>query len=128
MSDQKLGQRYLALCKEAGVEPWRTGLRDLSGFRCTSMGVPQPLWWERRSPTFTDPASLGVLVSVVREVWGTPNLYCEPCSWDGSQPTGWAVNDAYLEVQCFGTGDTEAGAWIGALEAYPQENHNGGGE
>jgi len=66
-------------------------------------------------PDLTDPATLGCVLALVREAWGTAiivsYLYDEglwETMWEGATAAGWC-----------GRGDTEAEALVAALEAAP---------
>lgn len=91
----------LRLWKESGREgsPWRSGLRTRAKWYLleapTDVGTfvwydnygdlvedpsPGDAWLEERSfrPDLTDPATLGCLLGLVREVWGDPNVFLAP--------------------------------------------------
>lgn len=62
-------------------------------------------------PDFTDPATVGCLLAMVREAWGKLELYCAPVG-DGK----WAVK---VREDRLITGDSEAEALVAALEDAP---------
>lgn len=70
-------------------------------------------------PDFSDPATLGCLLALVREVWDRPLLYVEP-EEDEHDGLAWYVWCA-SEAQSFSSGlhRTEAAALVAALEAAP---------
>ena len=61
-------------------------------------------------PDFTDPATVGCLLALVREAWGDPMLFAFPDAF----PDRWTV----VNVDC-GHHETEAAALVAALEAAP---------
>lgn len=61
-------------------------------------------------PNFTDPATVGCLLAMVREAWGDPMLFAFPDAF----PDRWTV----VNVDC-GHHATEAEALVAALEAAP---------
>ena len=117
-----LGRRYLKACEALGVTPWRAGMETSHGRLMSVTGADDPhgphvygQGWgyevERftrkgAEPDFDDPATLGCLVAVVREVWGGSPLSAE---WSH-------VHDAWVVLG--GTGNTEAEAWVAALEGF----------
>jgi len=76
-------------------------------------------WAEARRlvPDFTDPASLGVLMQVVREAWGDPKASC----WWSETRGAWLVTTSGVEYAILGSGPTEPEAWVAALEAKAKE-------
>jgi hypothetical protein len=68
-------------------------------------------------PDFTDPATLGCLLALVREAWGDPSLSVlfdhDGCKWRVGR---W--EDDGLALRCR-PADTEAEALVAALEAAP---------
>jgi hypothetical protein len=66
-------------------------------------------------PDFSDPATMGCLLALVREAWGEPDLVaCNAGNYDLMFWHVW-VRDDYASVGC----DTEAAALVAALEAAP---------
>jgi len=143
-----LGARYRATCAALGLPVWRPGMRTLSKFErvvavdeggepaCAEAGATEDdnacVWLEcgATDPDFTDPATLGCVLAVVREAWGDPGL---------------AVVGAYKSAECMwvvaGTGrissaafwrmaqethTSEAEALVAALEAAVTERAAGG--
>jgi hypothetical protein len=64
-------------------------------------------------PDFTDPATLGCILALVREVWGDPRIGVRGHLAEYGNPLYYAVEPLDVEV----SGDTEAEALIAALEA-----------
>ena len=90
----------------------------VSSAHCTVSG------WTKVSdmlPDFTDPATLGCVLALVREEWGDPRLvaiYCEAAN--PGQSEGWAVQCADNRLPVAGDGcASEAEALLAALEAAP---------
>ena len=111
---EALGRAYLA----AGG-PWRPGMlwyvtraAPLESYhgRIDERGHPPTTGsaW----PDFRDPATVGVLLAVVREAWGAPSLYA--CIDTGGT---WSVGRDDFDVVA--TGPTEAAALVSAFEARP---------
>ncbi len=120
-SPEDIGRRYLAACEALGVEPWPPETPCKSGERPTRvwrlmLGADIP------PPDFTNPASLGVLMQVVREAWGEPDACASSMQgYDGD--FGWRV---WAGGSTAGHGgDTEAEAWVAALEARVGEVRDG---
>ena len=65
-------------------------------------------------PDLTDPATLGCLLALVREVWSDPYL----CAV-GDSDTGWRVDAVTAQVQDLHGYRIEAEALVAALEAAP---------
>jgi len=65
-------------------------------------------------PDLTDPATMGCLLSLVREAWGDHEMFCfrVPRYYTGQDVTRWSILHG-LEAE------TEAEALIAALEAAP---------
>jgi len=68
-----------------------------------------------RLPDLTDPATVGCLLALVREAWGTAIIVSYSYDdglwetmWEGATAAGWC-----------GRGDTEAEALVAALECAP---------
>jgi len=67
-------------------------------------------------PDLTDPATLGALLSLVREAWDDPAAYAVP---NGGGDGGWHVCDEHAGARyVYGRGDTEAEALVVALEMF----------
>jgi len=111
--------RYRAACAALGLPVWRPGMLSTHGARVLGAGL-----WASQSgvtfadenigeePDFTDPATVGVLLAAVREVWACPTLcvaWCFVPHPDGDWFVPRIPADAY--------GETEADALIAALEA-----------
>ena len=69
--------------------------------------------WSNLTPDLTDPATLGCLLALVREVWGCDWLTCQPLLTAGGVH-GWRVVGTSARP-----GHTEAAALVAALEAAP---------
>jgi hypothetical protein len=116
---------------------WKPGMRTTDGMRViheprlwpdrpcairegtwVDTAVPRPLG--DHLPDFTDAATLGCLLALVREAWGAPYAQVSPIIGNdgGGGCAGWVfyVND--VDDRKFG-GRTEAEALIAALEAAP---------
>jgi hypothetical protein len=75
-------------------------------------------------PDFTDPATLGCLLALVRDAWRDPNVFVERI-WDtGPDPksSGWLARGSGPPTRrsITGTWPTEAACLVEALEAAPQ--------
>ena len=66
-------------------------------------------------PNWCDPATLGCLLALVREAWGDDLIYFGS-SLD-TQHGRWSWVRMYGDI--IGSGDSEAGALVAALEAAP---------
>jgi hypothetical protein len=123
-----LATRYRAACRALGIPVWRLGM--LAAFpsgRTVRIEHPDGLLPADDvvgRPDFSDPATLGCLLAVVREVWACPILRT---SWEGpdlspGEPLpettpGHRFWRAWLPGHPIGYGATEAGALVAALEA-----------
>jgi hypothetical protein len=88
-----------------------------------------PFWctpetMSKMTPCFTDPATLGCLLALVREAWGNPHIWVESCvdreMWSSIDhyKLGWACPNGEPvppDIECA----TEAEALVAALEAAP---------
>ena len=89
-----------------------------AGERC------QPGWPARTSgwlPDLQDPATLGCMLALVREVWGDPCLYvmCSPGEEPGD-PTEWQVRIPLRHgSRILASGSTEGEALVNVLLALP---------
>lgn len=70
--------------------------------------------WKFALPDLTDPATLGCLLSLVREAWGEPKVWVEGGP-NGDEWRVWRWLDG--GVVCLACGPTEAAALVAALEA-----------
>jgi hypothetical protein len=68
-------------------------------------------------PDLTDPATLGCLLSLVREAWGDPRAYMRASF-------GWEWITDYCVEKWPPGGETEAEALVAALEASPSLKEN----
>lgn len=82
--------------------------------------LPQCQWRDAGDwlPDFTDPATIGCLLALVREAWVDAGCWAE-C--DGGDLTRWAVYSPATPSNRWriGVGTTEAEALVAALEAAP---------
>ena len=112
MVDQ-LGRTVLAVRDGMCLCAWWTG----------PAGAEQPAsGWVRfeqmGAPDFDDPATVGCVLALVREVWADPSVYVAPCTElhaDGTSPV-WFVYTGRGRGP-IGTGPTEAAALVAALES-----------
>lgn len=96
--------------------PWRPGMRTTTGRRLTEHGegsIP-PL---HATPDPNDPATLGALLGVVREVHSAPRAYL----WPNRGASEWAVycETTLSQREPLGAGPTEFEALLDAYEAAP---------
>lgn len=96
--------------------PWRPGMRTTTGRRLTEHGegsIP-PL---HATPDRTDPATLGALLGVVREVRNAPHAY----PWPNRDASEWAVyrETTFSQREPLGEGATEFDALIAACKVTP---------
>lgn len=92
---------------------WMQGMRSLSGLRLLSR---DPLTIGSSAlPDFTDPATLGCLLALVREAWNRRVRAPEYWPADGGEPEYWAIGIPGEDICC----DTEAEALVRALELAP---------
>lgn len=74
-------------------------------------------------PDLSDPATLGCLLALVREAWGSPSAYAMPwgISPQSQTPAGWSMmvtaDDTLPTAKL--SAPTEAEALVAALEAAP---------
>lgn len=102
------------------------GWRWMPGMRCVrndglsyvvvcavSASKVEPTWL----PDLTDPATLGCLLALVREVWGDSEMHMTL----GAKGWVWLTGESrvYGVVMPINAGDTEAEALVAALEAAP---------
>ena len=86
------------------------------GFRVADSAVVPPTCLVGL-PDFTDPATLGCLLALVREAWGDPHASSRWMKPD------WKVlvqRRGYINYTVVGVGRTEAEALVRALETAPQ--------
>jgi hypothetical protein len=121
-----LATRYRAACRALGIPVWQLGM--LAAFpsgRTLRIEHPdglRPADDVVGRPDFSDPATLGCLLTVVREAWACPILRT---SWEGpdlspGEPppeTGRMFWRAWLPGYPVGYGATEAEALVAALES-----------
>lgn len=94
-------------------------MRVQGGSRRDDLGFSSMAFSLGWSPDFSDPATLGCLLALVREASGQPTIslvYCE-AAYPG-QACGWALQPADNRLPLWGFDyDTEAEALVAALEA-----------
>lgn len=93
------------------VEVWQPGLSGASPFHVETWMLPPHNHGRERLPDFTDPATLGCLLALVREVSGDPLAHPYPLA-----AGGWACWFGCV----YRSGTTEAEAMIAALEAIAE--------
>lgn len=94
-SDSKLGQRAIACSKWR----WMPGMLDSQGFRLLRVILHDGSWWAENEnhhpeldkeatryyypklPDLTDPATLGCLLSLIREAWGNKIVVSQGNGW-----------------------------------------------
>lgn len=80
----------------------------------------------RAIPDLSDPATLGCLLALVREVWKAPSLYTINNGGGDVDSSSWeAIIDPNHYYEFAGQGDTEAGALVDALERAGLEVQDG---
>jgi hypothetical protein len=98
---------------------WMPGMKLTTGLRITESLVP--FTFSVDLPDFQDPATLGCLLALVREAWGSNQCFvrCDP-SWFVlcRTPPAQAAKIGHGWSGPF-TGATEAEALVAALEAAP---------
>lgn len=117
----------IALARRAVACPkwrWMPGMRTRVGWRVYAHRIdgepiammdgdlsvaPSPLRLGPSLPDLTDPATLGCLLALVREVWGEPRTVVEAAKY------GWGIVVGGRWIFA----DTEAEALVAALEAAP---------
>lgn len=113
--------RYFAACHALNRDEWAPGMRWLRWAPGTARHLqiagrvpdgPDMHDYDREHvvPDFTDPATIGILLAVVREVWASPTLFVRPAA------SGWTVMRG-RGMGKLSDGETEADALIAALEA-----------
>jgi hypothetical protein len=113
--------RYFAACHALNRDEWAPGMRWLRWAPGTARHLqiagrvpdgPDMHDYDRDHvvPDFTDPATVGVLLAAVREVWASPTLFARPTA------SGWTVMRG-RGMGKLSDGLTEADALIAALEA-----------
>ena len=75
-------------------------------------------------PDFSDPATLGCLLALVREAWGARNAVCRYSDYHNRWALGFQVSETDAAGQRIflkevGAGRTEAEALVAALESAP---------
>lgn len=125
--------------REAGRLVWADGMRLTYGYgrggRVVDGGDDYAVWYgegptkedggyQEQCPVgadrlvdLNDPATVGVLASQARDLWGDPDMYCRALSLGGQ----WTVYrfDRSGMPHVF-TADTEAEAWVGATLCAPK--------
>lgn len=78
--------------------------------------------WTRGLPDFSDPATLGCLLALVREAWASPLIYVEPRrgGFEVRNLLGRAAAGYPIEAFVTVSRPTEAAALVAALEAAPR--------
>ena len=106
--------RLLALARRA-VEShrwrWTPGMLRLDGYRVCHRIVPRALNPAEDVPDLTDPATLGCLLALVREVRQEPTGFLVP-----THAEGWSYYTRLIAADWY-AGDTEVEALVCALEA-----------
>lgn len=112
--------RYRAACAALGLPVWRPGMLAIlapgaPSARIVGHGIDDMDALDRSGavPDFADPATLGCLLAVVREVWKWPTL---STSWS-FVPLRPGVDWFVTRIHADAYGETEADALIAALEA-----------
>ena len=114
MTDEQIAlARRAVACK--GFR-WLPGMKVLDGFRVVESVVP--MMFPVDTPDLTDPATLGCLLALVREVWGKPAVLM---FWGDYWQVVYTsdVEDGCAGHEHIGDGDTEAEALANALENAP---------
>jgi hypothetical protein len=113
---KELDEKWLELVK-AGKAEWMPGMLaciyrdDGSLMGSNRHGKPGPGFF----PDWTDPATLGCLLAMVREAWGDSYIYFGSSLSTKRKRWSWVMGGG----DCIGQGDTEAEALLAALEAAP---------
>jgi hypothetical protein len=123
VSPLRLAARYRAACAALGLPVWRLGMcvwRDHGrhGARFDEVTDVDELERSGAEPAFDDPATVGVLLSVAREVWG-PHCSAMASQYEAEKEQ-WRVFDGRLAKDGYGhevgCGATETEALVAALE------------
>ena len=111
------GWRWMAGMRASG---WDTSEYDSTGHDYETSArrsdgeaewPPHGDWFVPGIPDLTDPATLGCMLALVRDAWAAPYAYVEP----GNYWTAWRDGGG----DELGSGHSEAGALVAALEAAP---------
>ena len=113
------GWRWLPGMKTAaGWRVCEVPLPDMVGLHCPGYHDytlhPREVVKRCREPDLSDPATLGCLLALVREVWGDPKGSVYYLALVESEPGWFAEFGAHAELYA-----TEAEALVAALEAAP---------
>lgn len=106
---EELGRRAVA-CK---MWRWMPGMVLIEGYRVISESDATNEWWHDQLPDFTDPATLGCLLALVREAWPNDGL-AMVCTLHYARR--WFIDLPSGEIVCQ---STEVEALVEALEAAP---------
>ena len=112
-----------------GKAKWMPGMLGPDGFRILTVRqdsrgfqlVSRGCGWTAPSlqsdflPDWTDPATLGCLLALVREAWGDSDIYFGSSLSTKRKRWSWVMGGG----DCIGQGDTEAEALLATLEAAP---------
>ena len=116
----QLGKRAVTCSKWKWVPGMKVvGRRGLpeAWFRCEYGDGPFVGEWSNAVPDLTDPATVGCLLALIREVWCDSDIYVE--RGDFRDQLRWHVVSPFTDgiPLLLGAGDTEAEALIEALTA-----------
>jgi len=102
-----------------GVAQYSAEYPDVNFVTVLHDELPNPL------PDLTDPATLGCLLALVREVWSCPSAYARLTSRRSyDDESAWEICDLYVDrrpTNCWGFG-SEAEALVFALENAPNQS------